>query len=144
MPTRAADPLSNFNFLVETGGVLAAGFSEVTGMNAEMQVVEYREGRDPNANTRKLPGLAKYGNIMFKKGITTNLDFFNWFKSGIDGELLRIDLSILLLDELRQETVRFNVRQAWPVKFGAPDLKAAANEIAITSLEIAHEGLTIG
>jgi phage tail-like protein len=144
MPTRINDPFTNFNFLVETGGVLAAGFSEVTGMNAEIQAVEYREGKDPNSNTRKLPGLAKYGNVTLKRGVVIDQDFFKWFKTGVDGAVLRLDISILLLDEQRQEKVRFNLNGAWPVKFMAPDLKAAANEVAVNSLELAHEGLRIG
>jgi phage tail-like protein len=144
MPRRLNDPFVNFNFLVETGNILAAGFSEITGMNAEVQAVEYREGRDPNSNTRKLPGLSKYGNITLKKGVVIDQDFFRWFKSGVDGDIIRLDISILLLDEQRTERVRYNLTNAWPVKFMAPDLKAAANEIAVQSLEIAHEGLRIG
>ena len=144
MPRRSNDPFVNFNFLVETGGVLAAGFSEITGMNGETQAVEYREGRDIYSNTRKLPGLSKYGNVTLKKGVVVDQDFFKWFKTGVDGDIQRLDISILLLDEQRQEKVRYNLTAAWPVKFVAPDLKAAANEIAVQSLEIAHEGLRIG
>jgi phage tail-like protein len=144
MPRRLNDPFVNFNFLVETNGVLAAGFSEVTGMNAETQAVEYREGRDPYSNTRKLPGLSKYGNVTMKKGVVVDQDFFKWFKTGVDGDIVRLDISILLLDEQRQEKVRYNLTSAWPVKFVGPDLKASANEIAVQSLEIAHEGLRIG
>ncbi len=144
MPRRLNDPFVNFNFLVESGGVLAAGFSEITGMNGEVQVVEYREGRDPNSNTRKLAGLSKYGNVTLKKGVVVDQDFFKWFKTGVDGDILRLDISILLLDEQRQEKVHYNLTNAWPVKFMAPDLKAAANEVAINSLELAHEGLRIG
>ncbi len=144
MARRPLDPFVNFNFLVESGGIIAAGFSEVTGMNGEVQAVEYREGRDPNSNTRKLPGLSKYGNVTFKKGVVIEQDFFKWFKSGVDGDVIRMDISILLLDEQRQEKVRYNLTSAWPVKFMAPDLKAAANEIAVQSLELAHEGLRIG
>jgi len=144
MPRRLNDPFVNFNFLVETGGTLAAGFSELTGMNGEIQAVEYREGRDPNSNTRKLPGLSKYGNVTLKRGVVVGQDLFQWFKHGVDGDILRLDISILLLDEQRQEKVRYNLTNAWPVKFMAPDLKAAANEIAINSIELAHEGLRIG
>lgn len=144
MPRRLNDPFVNFNFLVETGGVLAAGFSEITGMNGEVQAVEYREGRDPQSNTRKLSGLSKYGNVTLKRGVVLDQDFFKWFKTGVDGDILRLDISILLLDEQRQEKVRYNLTNAWPVKFMAPDLKAAANEIAVNSLELAHEGLRIG
>ena len=144
MPRRITDPFVNFNFLVETQGVLAAGFSEVTGMNAEIQAVEYRQGDYIQHNTRKLPGLAKYGNVTLKRGVAISQDLYEWFKSGVDGDIKRIDLSILLLDEQREEKVRYNLSSAWPVKFVGPDLKAAANEIAIQSLEIAHEGLRIG
>ncbi len=144
MPRRVNDPFVNFNFLVESGGVIAAGFSEITGMNGEVQAVEYREGRDPNSNTRKVPGLSKYGNVTFKKGVVIEQDFFRWFKSGVDGDVIRMDISILLLDEQRQEKVRYNLTSAWPVKFVGPDMKASANEIAVQTLELAHEGLRIG
>src|SRR5262245_57216133 len=105
MPRRVNHPFVNFNCPVETGGVLAAGFSEVTGMNGEVQAVEYREGRDPNSNTRKLPGLSKYGNVTLKKGVTIDQDFFKWFKSGVDGDITRLEISILLLDEQRTEQI---------------------------------------
>ena len=138
------EPFVNFNFYVETpNSLLAAGFSEVTGMNGEIQVVEYREGNFKGQNTHKQPGLAKYGNVTFKKGVVLNLDFYKWFKSGVDGDITRINLSILLCDEQHNEKVRYTLSNAWPVKFVGPDLKAAANEIAIQSLEIAHEGLRI-
>ena len=79
-----------------------------------------------------------------KKGVVIDQDFFKWFKTGVDGDIVRLDISILLLDEQRQEKVRYNLTSAWPVKFMGPDFKASANEIAVQSLEIAHEGLRIG
>lgn len=144
MPRRDDDPFVNFNFLVESGNILTAGFSEVTGMNAEIQAAEYRQGNYIQNNTHKLPGLAKYGNVTLKRGVSIDKDFFDWFMSGVNGDIQRINLSILLLDEQRQEKVRYNLSNAWPVKFVGPDLKAADNAIAIQSLEIAHEGLRIG
>ena len=144
MARRPNDPFVNFNFLVESGGLIAAGFSEITGMNAEVQAVEYREGKDPYSNTRKLPGLSKYGNVTLKRGVVIEQDFFKWFMSGVEGDVIRRDISILLLDEQRQEKVRYNLSQAWPVKFIAPDLKASANEIAVNAIELSHEGLRIG
>lgn len=142
MPRRELDPFVNFNFLVESGGVIGAGFSEVTGMNAELQSVDYREGKDINS-MRKLAGMAKYGNVTLKRGVALTQDLFKWFKEGLDGEIHRLDISILMLDELRQQKIRYNLSQAWPVKFVAPDFKANANEIAVYSVEIAHEGLRI-
>jgi len=82
--------------------------------------------------------------VTLKRGVVVDQDLFKWFKTGVDGDIQRMDISILLLDEQRQEKVRYNLTNAWPVKFMAPDLKAAANEIAVNSLELAHEGLRIG
>jgi hypothetical protein len=66
MPRRPNDPLSGFNFLLETGGLLRAGFSEVTGLNSETDVVDYREGTD-DITVRKLSGLKKFGMITLNR-----------------------------------------------------------------------------
>jgi phage tail-like protein len=141
MPRRATDPLASFNFILEIDGIVKAGFSEVTGLNAEANVIEYREGTDANV-PRKLPGLSKFGNITLKRGISQDKDLFNWHKTVMDGDIRRDEsMSVVLLDEKRQEVVRWNLRNAWPAKYTGPDLKANANEMAIESVEIAHEGV---
>ena len=141
MARRPIDPFASFNFLLEIDGITQAGFSEATGLNAESNVIEYREGSE-SLNVRKLPGLNKYGNVTLKRGITRNPELFTWFKNVMDGDIVRDEsMSVVLLDEKRQEVVRWNLLNAWPSKFVAPDLKANANEIAIESVEICHEGL---
>jgi phage tail-like protein len=141
MPRRDTDPFASFNFRLEINGIVKAGFSEVTGLNAESNVIEYREGPD-SINARKLPGLIKYGNVTLKRGVTNDPELFTLFKKVIDGDISRDDsMSIVLLNEKRTEAVRWNLAQAWPSKWMGPDLKANANEIAIESLEIAHEGV---
>jgi phage tail-like protein len=141
MPRRDTDPFASFNFRLEVNGIVKAGFSEVTGLNAESNVIEYREGTD-GLNARKLPGLIKYGNVTLKRGVTDDPELFTLFKQVIDGDITRDDsMSIVLLDEKRNEAVRWNLLSAWPSKWMGPDLKANANEIAIESLEIAHEGV---
>jgi phage tail-like protein len=141
MPRRATDPFASFNFLLEIDGVAKAGFSEVTGLNTETNVIEYREGSDPN-HMRKLPGLEKFGNVTLKRGVTPDPELFNWHKAVLDGDILRDEsMSIVLLDERRQEVVRWNLLNAWPSKWVGPDLKAGANEIAFESVEIVHEGV---
>lgn len=142
MPRRATDPYASFNFLLEIDGIAKAGFSEVTGLNAETNVIEYREGGDATNTMRKLPGLEKFGNVTLKRGVSQDLDLFNWHKAVMDGDIVRDEaMSIVLLNEKREESVRWNLRQAWPAKWVGPDLKAGANEIAIESLELAHEGV---
>lgn len=141
MARRATDPYASFNFRLEINGIVKAGFSEVTGLNAEANVIEYREGVDA-INARKLPGLIKFGNVTLKRGVTQDPEMFTFFKNVVDGDIKRDDsMSIVLLDEKRQEAARWNLRNAWPSKWVGPDMKANANEIAIEALEIAHEGV---
>jgi phage tail-like protein len=145
MPRRENDPLGGFNFLLETGGLLRAGFSEVTGLNSETDVIDYREGSD-DINVQKLPGLKKYGPVTLKRGVAASAtqDFVAWRKFVEDGNITRQDISIVLLDEQREEKLRYNLRNAWPSKWVGPDLKAGANEIAIEQIEICHEGISLG
>lgn len=141
MARRETDPYASFNFRLEVDGIVKAGFSEVTGLNAESNVIEYREGNE-GITARKLPGLIKFGNVTLKRGVTTDPELFTLFKNVVDGDIKRDDsMSIVLLDEKRQEAVRWNLRNAWPAKWTGPDLKANANEMAIETLEIAHEGV---
>lgn len=135
------DPYASYNFQLEIDGITRAGFSECSGLNAETTPIEYREGNE-SLTARKLPGLIKYGNVTLKHGITQDLETYNWFKSVADGAVDRKQtMSVILLDEQRSEVVRWNLLQAWPCKYVAPDMKADGNEIAIESVEICHEGL---
>jgi phage tail-like protein len=145
MPRRSEDPLAGFNFLLESGGVLRAGFSEITGLNSESDVIDYRNGDDDISN-RKLAGLKKYGNVTLKSGVAASpdQDLLDWRRAVEDGDIQRLDVSIILLDEQRQEQVRYNLRDAWPSKWVGPDLKAGASEMAIEQLEIVYEGVSQG
>jgi phage tail-like protein len=145
MARREDDPLAGFNFLLESGGVLRAGFSEITGLNAENDVIEYRTGQDEMTN-RKIPGLRKYGNITLKGGLAAgpDQDFIAWRLAVETGNIDRREISIIVQDELKAEQVRYNLRNAWPSKWVGPDLKGGASEMAIEQLEIAHEGVTLG
>jgi phage tail-like protein len=135
------NPYLNFNFTVDIGGGDELGFSEVEGLSGEIEVIEYREGADRVNTARKLPGLAKYSNVTLRRGITGRTDLFEWWKSVRDGQVQRRNVTITLLDEARQPVVRWLLRNAWPVKVEGPDLNATGNEVAIETLELAHEGL---
>jgi phage tail-like protein len=143
MPRRDNDPLASYNFLVESGGVLRAGFNECTGLNSESDAIDYREGNE-DIVVRKLPGLKKFGNVTLKRGVSVGQDFFEWRKTVTDGDIDRRDISIILLDEKRNEQVRYNLTAAWPVKWTGPEFKAGANEVAVESLELVHEGVSLG
>lgn len=140
---RANDPFGSFNFLVETNGLLRAGFSECTGLTSETDPIDYREG-DEDTTVRKLPGLKKFGNVTLKRGVAVGQDFFEWRKSVTDGLIDRRDISIVLRSEDQQEQVRYNLTAAWPCKWTGPEFKASASEIAVEVMEICCEGVNLG
>ena len=136
------DPFKNHRFLVEIDGITQAGFREVTIPDSSQDPVEYREGNEP-PTVRKLPGLVKYGNVSLKWGITDSLDLYNWRKEIEDGKVndARKNIAVVILDDEGEVATRWEFSQAWPTKYDAPDANATANEIAVETLEIAHEGM---
>ncbi len=139
----ATYPIPKFHFQVQWGGT-RIGFTEVTGLTIENEVIEYREGSSPEYNKIKMPGLHKYGNITLKRGIfASDNEYFEWLNTVKLNTIERRDLIISLLNENHEPVVSYKVKQAWPVKVQAPDLKSDANEVAIDTIEMAHEGLVI-
>jgi phage tail-like protein len=142
------DPYGGYNFeVVITGisddGTAAKGsFAEVSGIEMDITPIEYRTGTEPNT-VRKLVGLMKVNNIVLKRGIIGDLAFWNWILAATNGDVQRTEGSIILLDEQRQEVMRWNFKRAWPCKWTGPGLNAKNNEIAMETLEICHEGLEI-
>jgi phage tail-like protein len=138
-PPQRDDPYKAFQFLVEIDGVTRAAFSEVSGLESETAVIEYRTGSEDVV--RKLPGLTKFANIVLRRGVTQDAELWNWRKSVVDGKIDRRNGSVVLLDDRRKEVVRWNFRNGWICKWTGPTLSAKANEVAIETIEIAHEGL---
>jgi phage tail-like protein len=136
------DPYAAFNFLVEIENVTVAGFHEVSGLTTETDAIDYRVGDEENI-VRKLPGLKKITNIVFKRGYTDSKELWAWRKKVLDGQTERQSGSIVLLNENRQEVLRWNFREGWPCKWEGPALNAKNNEVAIESLEVCHEGLIL-
>lgn len=136
-----AYPYGRFRYRVEIDGLDAGGFSEVTGFDASIDVMEYREG-DMVQTPYKIPGLKKYGNITLKKGLTDSLVMYEWLITGVDGPVDRKTITITSLDESEQPVASWQVINAWPIKYTAPDFNATSSEVAIETVEIAHEGMT--
>jgi phage tail-like protein len=137
------DPYGQFNFQVEIDGVVAAGFSEVSGLSTDTNIIEYREGNEQQGTVRKLPGLIKYSSIVLKRGWTASQALWLWRKNVIDGATQRSSGAIILLDEARQPALRWNFREGWPSKWEGPALNGKTSEVAIETMEIAHEGLEL-
>jgi phage tail-like protein len=136
-------PIPKFHFRVEWAGN-DIGFQEVSGLEMETQFIEYRAGDDPTYLTQKIPGLKKHGNVTLKKGVYAGDDaFWEWFSDVQTNPERREQVIIQLLDEEENPVVTWTVNNAFPVKVTGPDLKSDANEIAIESIELAHEGFEV-
>ena len=134
------DPLPQFNFLIEIDGLTRGHFTEVSGLDGDTDPIEYREGSE-DTTVRKLPGLKKFANISLKRGWTDDDELWLWRKTVLDGATERRSGSIIVLDEAREEALRFNFREGWICKWMGPELNSTTNEVAIESIEICHEGL---
>jgi phage tail-like protein len=136
-------PLPKFHFEVNWGGT-KIGFTEVSGMEVETEVIEYREGNSKEYSKLKMPGMRKYSNITLKRGtFKSDNEFFDWFNEVKLNTITRRDITISLLDEEHSPVVVWKVKNAWPSKVTSTDLKADGNETAIESMELVHEGLVV-
>ncbi len=136
-------PLPAFHFTVQWGGT-RIGFSEVSGLTQENQVIEYRDGSFPEYSSIKMPGLRKFSNVTLKRGIVkADNDFFKWLSTIKLNQVERRDVVVSLLNENHEPVMTWKVHNAFPVKVEGPGLKASGNEVAIESIEIAHEGLEL-
>ena len=143
MPSARQDPYLDFNFVVEIESVASAGFSEAELPAGQIEVVAYREGTDRTSAARLLPGRVEYGPLVLRRGFAGDATLFQWWQAVAQGTLDRRNVSVILLDEQRQEVARWNLRRAWPTKYAAPSLNALGNEVAVETLELAHEGIEL-
>jgi phage tail-like protein len=144
MPTgERNDPYRAFNFRLEIEGIPLGAFSECSGLTAEGDSVDYRDGTDLQPNTRKLIGLRKYSNIMLKRGYTQDKSLWQWYNNIHNGLPDRRNVTIVLMNEEHTPVLRWHAENAWLNKIEGPAFKASGNEVAIESVELIHEGLTI-
>jgi phage tail-like protein len=142
------DPYGGYNFEILINGISDDGtavrgsFSEASGLEAEIQPIEYRNGAE-DITVRKVPGLKKFPNLVFKRGILGDVALWNWIQEAMDGKVRRTEGSVVLLDENKQEVMRWNFTRGWPCKWTGPGLNAKNNEIGMETLEICHEGLQL-
>ena len=121
------------------------GFAEVSGLTVETQAIEYRDGMMPETSPLKMPGIQKFSNLTLKRGILAeDNEFAEWLTSNVGvAAVNRRTITITLHNEEGQPVMIWRAKEAWPVKVEGPGLKATGNEVAIESIEIAHEGLQI-
>ena len=141
MVKQRMDPHPVFNFLVEIQGVVAGGFSEVTGLQIETEIKEYREG-GLNWYKHRLAGPTHYpSNLILKRGMTESDLLIKWYQAVTLGFVQRLNGSVVLLNAAGDEKQRWNFFQAYPCKWIGPQLRAGTAQVAIETLEIVHNGI---
>jgi len=139
-PDRKKDPYLSFLFGVEVGGSTIGGFSEVTGLQVEIEVEEYREG-GLNEYVHRFAGKTRYpSHLVLKHGLVDSTNLWDWQSQVAQGKAERRNLSIILHDSEGGEKYRWNFKEAYPVRWSGPDFKAGAAEVALETLELAHNG----
>ncbi|WP_162054735.1 phage tail protein [Pontibacter pamirensis] len=151
MAAKGNYPIPKFHFLVQWGKDFRIGFTEVSGLDFETEVIEYREGSSKAYSSIKMPGRQKFSNVTLKRGtFEGDYDFYlEWrktyyFQEGNQtGSRFRRNVEIMLLNENHDPIITWTLQNAWPSKVQSTDLKADASEVAIETMELVHEGLTI-
>ena len=138
-----SDPYRGYNFVLEIDRVPKGAFSEVGGLTADGDAVDYREGTDLQPNVRKLMGLRKFTNLTLKRGYTQDKALWQWYTNIMNGVADRRNVTIVLMNEARQPVLRWHAENAWINKIEGPAFKASGNEVAMESVELVHEGLTL-
>lgn len=138
-------PYGAFNFHVDLGGGVAAGFSDVSGLMTETTVSEYRNGNDPENHVRKIPGVYKVGDVTLKRGLVGQGELFAWIKdTRTQGYKAKRDISVMLMDEGRTGIVMtWRLLRALPLKHLGPTLAGKGGEVAMEELTISCEGLLV-
>lgn len=138
-------PIPKFHFNVKWASVpMVTSFQEVSGLDAQHQVIEYRAGDSKSFTMLKMPGLSTFSNVVMKKAVfKSDNKFWDWYNQIRMNTIKRETVTVNLLDESGKPTMSWTLLNAWPCKITGTDLNAEGNEVAVESIEIAHEGLTI-
>ena len=140
MAGRRENPYLSFRFLVEVQGLLVGGFSEVSGLQAETETEEVREG-GVNDHIHKLPKMTRHQNIILKRGITDSETLWKWHNDVVSGKVERKTVFIILMDSERNEVWQWYLERAYPVKWTGPELRADSSTVAVEALELVHDGI---
>lgn len=137
-------PMPKFRFEVDFGPLKGLAFQEVSGMDEEVQVIDYRHSNSEHFSSRKMPGVAKYGNVTLKRGVFVNDNsFWDWMNAIKMNTVQRCSVLIKLLDETGAVMMQWQLPNAWPTKITASDLTSDGKEVAVESIELAHEQLIV-
>jgi phage tail-like protein len=149
MPDRTA-PLPAYNYLVDLNGPrdpskLLGGFSDVSGLETDIHISEYRDGNEAAPHVRKIPGSYKVGDVTLKRGVVDSSDLWDWITetrtSGVDAQR---DVVITLLDESGKPMQQWKLRNVVPMKYTGPTLAGkGGGDVAMEELVLSAEDYEI-
>lgn len=141
-PTESVNPVTNIRFAIEIGGEIVAWFTECSGLSVQRETESHEEG-GTNHYVHQLPSRIKYSNITLKRGISDQDEtLWDWFQKGLyDAKVDRKNVSVLLFSPDRTKAKRWNLENAYPVKWGGPDFNTGGQAVAIETLEFVHHGM---
>ncbi len=141
---RETDPLVGFQFRLEVGGKITGYFSEVSGIGSEHEIIEHKVvTNDGHEVIQKIPGRLKWQDVALKRGITDNLQVWEWRQLVEEGKMkdARMNCSIIMMDRNYADAARWDFVNAWPSKVTGPSVKSDSNEIGIEEIGLVHEGM---
>jgi phage tail-like protein len=138
---RDHDAAAGHSFGLEVDGVRVTMLTEVSGLSTEREVIEMREGGDPNATTRRLPGRMKAGEVTLTRGLTADLAFDQWMRDPVPVGVPRRAVSLALFDTEGRAVARYHLEHAWPSKLEVSGLRSGGTEVVVESLTLVHEGI---
>jgi phage tail-like protein len=143
--TYEEDPLLGFNFKLDLGGKTVGYFTECSGIGSEHEIIEHKVVDDSGHEiVRKIPGRLKWGDISLKRGITSDMQIWEWRDKVVLGDMkgARQTCSIIMLSrDYSKEVAAWTFANAWPSKVSGPSLKSDSNEFGVEEVTIVHEGM---
>jgi phage tail-like protein len=141
---RESDPLIGFNFALELQGSITGYFTECSGIGSEHEIVEHKVVTDKGQEVvQKIPGRLKWQDVTLKRGITSDMQIWDWRRTVEQGEVVtaRKTCSVIMFDRNYKEVARWNFENAWPSKVSGPSVKADSNEFGVEEVTLVHEGM---
>jgi phage tail-like protein len=141
---RDSDPLIGFNFALELQGSITGYFTECSGIGSEHEIVEHKVVTDKGQElVQKIPGRLKWGDVTLKRGITADMQIWDWRAMVEKGEIgkSRKTCSVIMFDRNYKEIARWNFENAWPSKVSGPSVKSDSNEFGVEEITLVHEGM---
>jgi phage tail-like protein len=143
--TEREDPLIGFHFALDVQGVIEGYFSECSGIGSETEIAEQKVVNAKGVQVvLKVPGRLKWGDVTLKRGVTSDMQLWEWRKMVEDGDVkgARKNGSITMFDQTLTPKAKWDFKNAWPSKISGPTPKSDGNDISLEEITIVHEYIT--